>query len=356
MKRFVIVQNSIKTVLIFRSGYIKELLNYGLVIVIAPNDDDESKKILQDMGVVIHDVSIHRVLSIFQMNKLIIKERLLGSVIISHFLVTFISCYISLIPFNSKLIVYTEGLGSIFSNNSILRRLLRMFLVNNSAVRFFCNTSERKYLGLKTDFVTNGIGVDLSKFNKKKFDKFNSSFNLLYVGRLIRDKGIQDVIDAFRLLKEMRSDVRLNLVGDIYPNNPSSLKENDIDFLKKEFGDSINFVGFTHDVKYWYDHSDLLILPSKREGFPVCIMEASAVGLPSIGYNVVGVQDAIKPGVNGELVKFGDIISIARISNEILNRNSIMEYINTASNYANDNFCCKEKNNKLVSKMLELSN
>lgn len=354
MKKFIIVQNSVKTTSIFRSGYIKELLKHGSVSVIAPNDDKQSKVKLESMGVVVHKVSINRLLSILQMNLLIFKERAKGSVIICHFLVTFLFCFPTLVPFNKKLVVYTEGLGSIFTKRNFLRRILKFILVNNSAIRLFCNTSERKLIGLKKDLVTNGIGIDLSTFKRKKRNCLQSGFNLLYVGRLIADKGVIDVVDSFRILKSIRKDVTLNLVGDIYPNNPSSLSEADINLLKNEFGRSINFVGFTHNVLYWYEKSDLLLLPSKREGFPVCVMEASAIGIPTIGYDVIGVKDAIKPGINGELVKYGDVYGIAKTANSILNHKCLSTYLNTANKYAKEKFCSKEKNSELVNILTSL--
>lgn len=72
---FIIIQNSVKTVLIFRVGYIKELLKHGNVIVIAPNDDDKSKRKLESMGVVVEKVSTNRLISIIQMNYFISKYR-----------------------------------------------------------------------------------------------------------------------------------------------------------------------------------------------------------------------------------------------------------------------------------------
>lgn len=354
MKRFVVVQNSVKTTLIFRSGYIKELLKYGAVSVIAPNDDKQSKDKLESMGVVVQKVSTNRLLSILQMNLLILKERAKGSVIICHFLITFLSCYLTLVPFNKKLVVYTEGLGSIFTKKKFLRSILKFILVHNSAVRLFCNSSEKKMIGLDKDLVTNGIGIDLSKFGKKKFRSSRSEFNLLYVGRLIADKGVLDAVEAFRMLKCDGKNIVLNLVGDIYPNNPSSLSEADISLLKSEFGTSINFVGFTDNVLDWYEKSDLLLLPSIREGFPVCVMEASSVGVPTIGYNVIGVKDAIEPGVNGELVTYGDVSGIAKKANLILNSKSLSAYMNTAPKYAKENFCSKARNSDLISILTNL--
>lgn len=353
---FIIIQNSVKTILIFRVGYIKELLKHGNVIVIAPNDDDKSKRKLESMGVVVEKVSTNRLISIIQMNYFISKYRFKKKTsFICHFLITFLMCYPSLIPFNRKLIIYTEGLGSLFAKKTIFRYLLRFLLIHNHAVRLFCNQSEKQFIGKKSDIVTNGIGIELEKFIKKSSIPSKKYYRLLYIGRLINDKGIRDAIDAFRIISSIRSDVVLTLVGDIYPNNPSSLNENDIQLLKSEFNSNIEFIGFTENVLDWYHSSDILLLPSIREGFPVCVMEASSVGIPTIGYNVPGVRDAIRSGENGELVKFRDVNGIAEKVLSLLNTNKLSYYIERANTYAKNNFSSQEKNAQILKILLDFN-
>ncbi|MBS9950498.1 glycosyltransferase [Vibrio alginolyticus] len=354
MNNFIIIQNSVRTTFIFRSGYIKELLKYGTVTVIAPNDDHKAKGKLEEMGVTVEKISTNRILSVIQMNLIITKKRLQGAVFICHFLVSFLLCYITLVPFNRKLVIYTEGLGSIFSNSTFLQSVLRFFLVNNSAVRLFCNKSERELVGKKSDIVTNGIGVDLAKFKKKMNNVSGNPYQLLFVGRLISDKGVKDAIEAFRIIISKRRDVKLILVGDIYPNNPTSLTFGDIELLKKEFGSYISFVSFTETILDWYNCADILLLPSRREGFPVCVMEASSVGLPTVGFDVAGVRDAIKSGVNGQLVDYGDIDGLAKTIDSLLSTQTLSSYIDRSTDYAKKNFCNKEKNSQLVSILLNL--
>ncbi len=333
----------------FRVDYINSLLNKGFdVIVIAPNDCNYSRRSLEVLGVKIHYIpsikkKVDYVKVIFWMNYYILRYRGRTSVFICHFISTFIISYFSLIPFNSRCIIYIEGLGSVFSKNAYLQFLLRLFLVNNNVKRVFCNHDEKNILGKSDDFVSGGIGVDLNYFTFTDRSDNKPVYELLYVGRLIEDKGIWDVIYTLRYLRNENLNVTLNLVGDIYPNNPTSLCHNDILKLKKEFGSCINFVGFTQNVREWYEKSDVLLLPSKREGFPVCVMEANATGLPAICYDVPGCCDAIKVGVNGYLVepcnrdKYASTVARALIENRLSSMNR------TSSDYANENF---NKNSK----------
>ncbi|MCE0558580.1 glycosyltransferase [Motilimonas sp. E26] len=290
---------------------------------------------------------------IFLMNIFVLKERLKGSVFISHFLVTALIVYPTLVPFNHRLVIYTEGLGSFFSRRPFFQKILQFLLSRNSATRLFCNNSERQLVGLATDTVTGGIGIELNSYPRKsKLDEIKH-YELLYIGRLIKDKGVHDAIAVLRLLREKNYNVRLSLVGDIYPNNPSSLTRRDIDHLTAEFGSYIDFVGFTNDVYEWYKKSHILLLPSEREGFPVCVMEASSVGLPCLGYNVVGVNDAIKNGVNGFLVEPSNITELAKAAELLLDLEKLEFFRISSSKYAADNFNIIPKTRNLVNILVE---
>ena len=353
MKNFVIVQNSLKTTWIFRKDYIRELLKYGNVSIIAPNDDSYSKTQIEKLGANVYkvpkmDTKKNKILAILAINKNILIERKKNSIFICHFLITFLISYLTLVPFNNKLIIYTEGLGSLFYNNKFLLSILKFFLINNSSVRLFCNKSERDLIGLSDDIVTNGIGIDLELFKIKSEILNIKQYELLYIGRLIDDKGVRDSIDVLRRLIADGINVKLNLVGDIYPNNPSSLSNEDIHSLMLEFGNKINFVGFAKNITKWYLTSHVLILPSVREGFPVCVMEASGMGVPTIGYNVEGVNSAIRQGKNGLLAEFKNIEQLTELTKSLLNIDTLNSYRFSSSLYAEDNFSIKPKTQQIV--------
>lgn len=353
-KKVVILQNSIKTTFIFRIDYIKKLLEEGIeVIVIAPNDCAYSEKKLKTAGVKVHRIPSINVKKdyfkvILLMNFFILKYRGKNTIFVCHFITTFIITYFTLIPFNSKCIVYIEGLGSLFSNRGKWQSFLKLLLISNRVKRVFCNHDERRVIGLPNDLVSGGIGVDLSYFNTLNKFMHNSTYNLLYVGRLIEDKGVLDVIDTLRYLINRNINVTLNLVGDVYTNNPTSLSKQDILSFKKEFGDCINFVGFSQNVKQWYERADLLLLPSRREGFPVCVMEANAMGLPAICYNVPGCSDAIKIGINGYLAEAFDCNEYASLVKKALDPRILNKISKTSVIYAQEHFDSKLKSFEFV--------
>ncbi|WP_230834040.1 glycosyltransferase, partial [Vibrio campbellii] len=143
---------------------------------------------------------------------------------------------------------------------------------------------------------------------------------------MIKDKGVFDAIECFRTLISRGWDLNLKLAGESYKNNPSSLTVDEIDKLKGEFGSRIEFLGFVSDISKCYQKSNILILPSKREGFPVCVMEASASGLPSISYDVPGCRDAISSGVNGKLVEYGNTLALADTIEELFCLETLSSY------------------------------
>lgn len=351
-----------RTTYSFRYVYITELLKEGRVTIIAPNDDDIAFEKLYDLGVDIKRVpalgisNSSKIMTLLWMNYYVLLERRMNATFICHFLVTFLMCFPTLIPFNKKCVVYVEGLGSMFSKQTVYRKILRFLLLRPKLVRLFCNEDERHILGYPNDKVTGGIGVDLEKFHKKgEKQKKSSHYNLLYVGRLIEDKGVKDAIEVFRVLLNKGKDVSLSLVGDIYLSNPTSLNRSDIESLKFEFGEKINFPGYSENIAEWYDSSDILLLPSFREGFPVCVMEASAFGIPSFGYEVPGMLDAVKNNINGVLVSYRDVDALVAAVEQYLNLDALKTIHSSSRCFAKSNFCQESKALDIVRILTSLS-
>lgn len=317
-KSVCIIQNSIKTVVVFRLSYIKELIYRGhKVYCIAPNDDPEAVVLLKQHGVVVITSErkwlLYRYFFInISLLHILFKEKFKLTVS-CHFLVTFILSIPSIF-FVKKSVCFIEGIGTFFTKNKSFLSILRCLLTNSFDKRIFMNEYEKNLLGHKDDLVLGGIGVNIeSFFYSYKIKKHSRKIKLLYVGRLVEDKGIFYIIELIRHLKLAGITFILNVVGDTYPANPSSLTENDIVNLKAEFEEEIIFHGYLSDLRHIYAETDALLLLSKHEGFPVVVMEANACGIPAICYSVPGCVDAIEHGVNGFLFKEGEIEDIVKL-------------------------------------------
>ena len=124
-------------------------------------------------------------------------------------------------------------------------------------------------------------------------------FTFVFVGRLVKDKGINELVAAFLNLSASEKNISLILVGpfedDLDPLHPETLKN-----IKKN--PNIHSVGFKKDVRPYLLASDALAFPSYREGFPNVVMQAGAMGLPSIVTDINGCNEIITQGKNGLII------------------------------------------------------
>ena len=178
--------------------------------------------------------------------------------------------------------------------------------------------------GVKKDLLSHGItrkpmkvlgygncrGIDLERFDKtqevmeqaKRLRK-EGIFTFIAVGRLVGDKGMNELVEAFVRLNRENSNTRLLLVGS-YEAHLDPLKPETLSFIKNN--DAIESVGSQSDVRPWFAASDVAVLASYREGFPNVVIEAGAMGLPQIVTNINGANEIIIEGVNGTVVPSKD--------------------------------------------------
>lgn len=283
---------------------------------VAFNDSEEYAEHLKNMGCLVYMIKKNSlILDAMLMNinlaKLIFKYRN-DYFLIVHFISTFILFFPSIFFNASRVHLVVEGIGTFFTKNTKLQKLLKLLICKFTKTRTFMNSSEKDLLGTKNDLVLKGIGIDLDKF-KYSLDSsknINYKHRVLYVGRLVSDKGILDVIELCRLLLLERVDFHIDIVGDIYKSNPTSLTEDDVARFSQQFHDVISFHGFKSDLIPYYKNASILVLPSQHEGFPVVVMEANALGVPAIVYDVIGCNDAVISGVNGYLVSKNNVVEI----------------------------------------------
>ncbi len=160
---------------------------------------------------------------------------------------------------------------------------------------------------------TNGIDTthfDASLFSgeetsnlKKKLGIQPTDFVFIFVGRIVADKGINELLAAFSQLNKEVNKVKLLLVGpleqDLNPLSFETIKEIDTN-------SNVISVGYQNDVRPYFAISDCLVFPSYREGFPNVVMQAGAMNLPSIVTNINGCNEIIIDNQNGLLIPVKD--------------------------------------------------
>lgn len=161
--------------------------------------------------------------------------------------------------------------------------------------------------------------VDMKISNKySKISKNDKTYNVLFVGRLEKQKGIFDLIKAFNMIKD--DNIKLLLMGP-FMNNEKEIK----DLIKKlNISDKIVFLGnINSDERFKYFASaDVFVLPSYFEGLPVAILEAMSFGLPVISTNVGAIPEVVKKD-NGILIKPGDVKALKNAILKIKNNTKI---------------------------------
>lgn len=199
--------------------------------------------------------------------------------------------------------------------------------------------------GVKTDLLSHGIthkplkvlgygnvrGIDLEHYARteevmRKADKIRVKdvFTFVFVGRIVRDKGINELVAAFKRLQTRVPKTRLILVGEyedaLDPITPEARKE-------IEDNPCILAVGELKDVRPWLAASDALVFPSYREGFPNVVIEAGAMGLPSIVTDINGSREIIQDGVNGLIVPSKNEDALLKEMERLVDDSALASYL-----------------------------
>jgi glycosyltransferase involved in cell wall biosynthesis len=154
-----------------------------------------------------------------------------------------------------------------------------------------------------------GNGIDLIRFNHHQIDQHELAQKRAelrvppgapvvgFVGRLVKEKGIIELMEAARLLRDQVADIRFLLVGMVDEKKADAITPT----IAQEYGvaDNCLFVGHQEDMPIYYALMDLFVLPSHREGFPRSAMEAAAMALPAVVTNIRGCRTVVVDGQTG---------------------------------------------------------
>ena len=217
---------------------------------------------------------------------------------------------------------------------------------------------ENLYPQTKGSVIWNGsaCGINLEKFDisqkikyrkdiREKYNFPEDSFVYDFVGRITKDKGINELLAAFKQIYESNSNVYLMMVG-------TTEKDDTVDeslFLWSKKCEHVIYTGFTDIVEQYLSAMDTYILPSYREGFGMGVVEAEAMGVPVIVTSIPGPVDAMKENETGIVVKKGSIKELLRAMKKLYEDKHIRkEYSSNAYDFAINNF----EQKKLFGKIL----
>jgi glycosyltransferase involved in cell wall biosynthesis len=140
-----------------------------------------------------------------------------------------------------------------------------------------------------------------------------------FVGRLTVDKGIPELAEAFLRLDAKFPDLWLLLVGCFEDEDPLPVRTRKC----LESHPRVIFSGPVRDTSIYYSTSDVLVLPSHREGLPTVILEAQAAGIPVVGSSATGIVDAVTHGETGLLFPTGDVSALVETLARLITDNAL---------------------------------
>lgn len=252
-----------------------------------------------------------------------------------------------------KIYSMVEGAGDVFIRNGFKWKAIRTLVCSMyrksfaySQKVFFLNKDDRKEFldrGLvkeKQCEIIPGIGVDLQHFEYRPLENNNT---FLMIARMLTTKGIFEYCKAARKVKQSHPQAVFNYLG-----GEGTVKVADI----QEFIDdgSINYLGTTKDVRPYLSECSVFVLPSYREGMPVSVMEAEAIGRAVIVADNPGIRESAKDGHNGFLIKNDNLVD--GLSEKIIwfleNPEQIAVMGENSRSFAEERFDYKKINEKII--------
>ncbi len=324
--RIIISANVIFTIANFRKELIKFLLQKKFeVICVASKDEllNNAEEILNTLGVKFIEINVSRkgmnpiedlgyLFNLIKIYKKYKPKAVLHFTIKPNIYGT-IACKLLNIPSINTI----NGLGSGIIKDNLLSKVLKFLykfslkyshkiLFQNSDDKFFFINN--KIISEKKIGIVPGSGVDTKYFNNSESN--NEKLTFILIARLLKDKGIYEYIEAIKEIKKTNSNVVFLLAGQFDHDNPTSIKEEEIQSWQKE--KYIEYIGKTDDIKEFFKLSDVVVLPSYREGLSRVLIEAASASKPIITTNVAGCKDVVVENKNGYLC---DVKSVPSLKN-----------------------------------------
>lgn len=313
----------------FRRELISELKKDHEVVLSLPFDEEKHEKPFQEMGVKCIDTPIERrginPLTDFKLmkhyKKILLNEHpdLVITYSIKPNVYAGLICDRMGIPFCANV----QGLGTAFQKAGLAQFVTLLYKMAFRKVRtvFFENEGnaeefqKRKIIPAKKQKILHGAGINLERYPYYPYPE-NEKIHFLYLGRIMKEKGIDELFGAVRSLYSIRKDFVLDIVGfyeDDYKEQIESLVREGIAI----------FHGFQENPLPYYVAADCIVLPSYHEGMSNVLLEGAAVGRPLITSDIPGCREAVDPDVTGILVNVKDTESLQEAMGTFLKKTHV---------------------------------
>lgn len=319
----VIIYNATHHVLLFKAELIKSIKKNGYRVVVLASVDNYTEK-LKEIVDEFHEIKLdssgvnpikdtYLIFQIYNICKIIKPTAVLNFTIKPVIYGTFAVRLLGGVPVINTI----TGLGTAFISTGFANKVAKCFYkftFKHSHLVFFQNPDDQQFfkelniISRDNTKLVSGSGVDLVKFKSIK-NKKRENVKILFIGRIIADKGIYELIESAKIIKKEYSNVTFILMGMLGVKNRTSISKNEVDNWVNE--GLIEFVPFKDDIRCILGDSDLVVLPSYREGTPKTLIEAASMGKPLIATDVPGCREVVIDEVNGFLCQVKNSASLA---------------------------------------------
>lgn len=322
--KILVLGNSLHSMIQFRWDIIKYLANnHHQLYIVCPLDIENYALKYQHKNVFFFNINFCRSINViqdfvtlFQLKKII--KKINPEIIFSYSLK---SSFFSMFD-NWKIpnVYFITGMGSSLINKykffiekiiCILTHL-RKLIIKHPDFFVFLNNDDRNYFieknfcQKKYSSVFPGEGVSLEFFKFSPIDENKKTISFLFIGRLIRDKGIIELMNACKKLKSKQVEFNCTVIAPFDRYNPSSLHTMNLDDFEKI---GIHYLAYVEDVRTYINASDVVVLPSYSEGLPRVLLESMAIGRSIITTDTHGCRELVNQDT-GIMVKAKNVESL----------------------------------------------
>lgn len=365
--KFLLIGGFASSLINFRGPLLKRLVQDFEVYAAAPFIDDDIRLQVEQIGVICISTEFDRTgLNPVNDLKALAKFRKQVKAIKPDFVLAYT---IKPVVFGLKAAKFKgvrryaliTGKGSGFDENSlkskaiskIVKGLYRDALKSVDGV-VFQNQEDQSFF-IENEIITNqassivieGSGVDMNHYRLLSEPAVSSRLKFLFIARLIKEKGIPELVEASKILNRKGYDFEVQLLGWVDPN-PGGISQEEVDQLHES--GIVNYLGTTDDVRPFIEASDVFVLPSYyNEGLPRTIQEAMAMRKPIITTDHPGCKETVIQGKNGFLITIRDPSALAEAMEYfILNPQRVLEMGQKSHQIAKEKFDVNKINERFL--------
>lgn len=304
MGKILILANSASGLYDFRNELIKQLLQEHEVFISLP-DEEKVPELAKEGSRVFHTAIDRRGINPMHDIQLFcdywkLMRRIRPDVVLTYTIKPNIygglCCRFLKIPYLANI----TGLGSAFENDGMVRKVvvfLYKFALKNAACIFFQNRTNKEVFekfhihGRKTRLVP-GSGVNLDRHSYKEYPSNGERMIILYVGRVMKEKGMDELLYAADKLHKEHPEILFKLVGNYEEDYKDMIEQYEREQI-------LEHISYQKDIIPYYKEACAVLMPSYHEGMSNVILEASANGRPVLASQIPGCQEGFEDGMTG---------------------------------------------------------